>query len=89
MAGEPLKVRLIVSKIVNEDGDVVAQWCLLSNVGSDVDDVQLALWCYWRWTIESFFKRLKGAGHQLESWKQETARATLIVTNGETCVRFC
>jgi len=88
VAGEPLKVRLIVSKILNEDGDVVAQWYLLSNVSSDVDDAQLALWYYWRWTIESFFKLLKGAGHQLESWEQETARATFnrILIATQACV---
>ena len=88
VAGEPLQVRLIVSKIINEDGDVVAQWYLLSNVGSDVDDAQLALWYYWRWTIESFFKLLKGAGHQLESWEQETARATFnrILIATQACV---
>lgn len=75
IVGEPLMARLVVSRIVNEDGDVVAQWYLLSNVPEHVADAQLALWYYWRWEIESFFKLLKGAGHQLESWEQETARA--------------
>jgi hypothetical protein len=88
MAGEPLTVRLVVSQIVNEDGDVVAQWYLLGNVPDHVEDTQLALWYYWRWEIESFFKLLKSAGHQLESWEQETARATfnrlLIAT--QACV---
>lgn len=88
IAGEALAVRLVVSKITNEDGDVVAQWYLLSNLGDDIEDAQLALWYYWRWQIESFFKLLKSAGHQLESWQQETARATfnrlLIAT--QACV---
>jgi len=88
VAGEPLAVRLVVSKIVNEDGDVVAQWYLLSNLTHDVEDAHLALWYYWRWEIESFFKLLKGAGHQLESWEQETARATFnrILIATQACV---
>lgn len=76
IAGEPLAVRLVVSQITNEDGDVVAQWYLMGNLPDHVEDAQLALWYYWRWEIESFFKLLKSAGHQLESWEQETARAT-------------
>lgn len=87
-AGEPLAARLVVSKITNGDGDVVALWYLLSNLTDDVDDAQLALWYYWRWEIESFFKLLKGAGHQLESWEQETARATFnrILIATQSCV---
>lgn len=88
IAGEPLAARLVVSRILNADGDVVAQWYLLGNLPEHVEDAQLALWYYWRWEIESFFKLLKGAGHQLESWQQETARATfnrmLIAT--QACV---
>lgn len=88
IAGEPLAVRLVVSKITNGAGDVVAQWYLLSNLTDDVDDAQLALWYYWRWGIESFFKLLKSAGHQLESWEQETARATFnrILIATQACV---
>lgn len=88
VAGEPLAARLVVSRIINADGDVVAQWHLLNNLPDHVEEAQLALWYYWRWEIESFFKLLKGAGHQLESWEQETARATfnrlLIAT--QACV---
>ena len=88
IAGEPLVIRLIVSQITNEDNDVVAQWYLLSNVPEHIEDEQLALWYYWRWEIESFFKLLKGAGHQLESWEQKTARATFnrILIATQACV---
>ena len=86
--GVHLPVRLVVSRIINEDGDLVAQWYLLSNVDAHVDDAQLALWYYFRWEIETFFKLLKSAGHQLESWEQETARATFnrILIATQTCV---
>jgi len=76
VVGAALPARLIISKIMNEDGDEVARWYLLSNVPDPVDDPQIAWWYYLRWEIESFFKLLKSAGHQLESWEQETARAT-------------
>jgi Transposase DDE domain len=88
VAGEALTVRLTVSRIVNEDGDEVAQWYLLSNVPDHIEDAQLAQWYYWRWEIESFFKLLKSAGHQLESWEQETARALFnrILIATQACV---
>lgn len=35
----------------------------------------IALWYYWRWSIESYFKLLKSAGMQLESWQQTTGLA--------------
>lgn len=72
--GDSIKSRLVVSKVQNEQGDVLAWWYLLTNV----DDVSLdviALWYYWRWSIESFFKLLKSAGMQLETWQQESGKA--------------
>jgi hypothetical protein len=36
---------------------------------------QLAEWYYWRWKIETFFKLLKSAGHQVEQWQQATGAA--------------
>lgn len=54
---------------------MLAQWLLLSNVPATVDAGRLALWDYWRWRIESFFKLLKGAGQQVEHWPQESAGA--------------
>jgi hypothetical protein len=72
--GPPVPARLVVSRIVSEDGEMVAQWLLLTNV-LDVEAATIALWYYWRWSIESFFKLLKSAGHHLESWQQESALA--------------
>lgn len=42
---------------------------------SAVNSATVALWYYWRWKIESFFKLMKSAGHHLESWQQESALA--------------
>lgn len=74
-AGEALRVRLVVSRIETKQGDLAAQWYLLTNVSIAVPDEQVALWYYYRWQIESYFKLLKEAGHQLESWEQETGLA--------------
>ena len=82
--GEPLTVRVVVSEVRDEGGKVLAEWLLLSNVEERVDAGQLALWYYWRWRIESFFKLLKGAGHHVEQWQQESglavARRLLVVS---------
>jgi len=75
--GEPVNVRLIVSKIVDKTGNELAIWYLLSNVKEDVLAATLALWYYWRWSIESHFKLLKSAGMQLESWQQKTPMALM------------
>lgn len=73
--GKPLGVRLVVSRIYDLNGALLAQWCLLTNLSNQVPDEQVALWYYYRWQIESYFKLLKEAGHQLESWEQETGLA--------------
>jgi hypothetical protein len=72
--GEPVEARLVVSRILSEDGEVLAEWLLMCNI-MDMDASTLALWYYWRWQIECFFKLLKSAGHHLESWQQESAQA--------------
>jgi hypothetical protein len=77
IAGEPLSVRLIVSRIEDAHGKLIAMWYLLSNVDANVPSERVALWYYWRWRIESYFKLLKGAGQQVESWEQETGLAML------------
>lgn len=74
-AGEPLNLRLVVSRIEDQTGAVLAQWDLLTNLKESVSDEQVALWYYYRWQIESYFKLLKEAGHQLESWEQESGLA--------------
>ncbi|MEO6810504.1 MAG: hypothetical protein ABI353_15420, partial [Isosphaeraceae bacterium] len=46
------------------------------NVPTTWATAQTLAFCYdWRWRVESFFKLLKGHGHQLEQWQQETGLA--------------
>jgi hypothetical protein len=77
--GEPLQLRLLIAKlIVKETGEELRYWYLLTNVPrSDVSSAQIALWYYYRWNIESYFKLMKAGGQELEHWQQESALAIL------------
>jgi hypothetical protein len=73
--GQPLHLRLVVSEVRGPDGELLATWLLLTNVPAAVSASELALWYYWRWRVESYFKLLKSAGLHSEQWQQETASA--------------
>jgi hypothetical protein len=73
--GEPLSARLVVAQVRDSTDKLLAEWYLLSNVAEAVDGATLALWYYWRWGIESYFKLLKEAGQQVEHWEQESGPA--------------
>jgi hypothetical protein len=75
VSGKPLELRLVISRVLDAQGNVLAEWYLLTNVAGDVSAVMIADWYYWRWRIESYHKLLKAGGQQLESWQQETAEA--------------
>jgi hypothetical protein len=74
--GRPLELRYVVVQLRDELGGVLAEWKLLSNVPPAWATAEVLAFCYyWRWRIESFFKLLKGHGHQLEHWQQESGPA--------------
>jgi hypothetical protein len=74
--GPPLTLRLVVARVRDDAGNLLAEWLLLTNVpGEWADAARIALWYYWRWRIESYHKLLKSAGHQIEHWQQETGEA--------------
>ena len=75
--GEALAVRLIAVQLTDKQGNVLGRWTLLTNVAEEVSREEVAQWYYWRWSIESFFKLIKGAGYALESWLQRSAEAVL------------
>lgn len=81
--GNPLSLNLICTQVQNQQGQVLAQWFLLTN--TDIDMQQCVRFYYWRWQIESYFKLLKSSGFQMENWLQESALAffkrALIVAN--------
>jgi hypothetical protein len=86
--GRPLRLRLVVSEVRDAAGAVLAVWLLLTNLPAAVTAADVALWYYWRWRVESYFKLLKGAGMQLEHWQQETveALAKRLLVAGMACV---
>lgn len=75
IAGPPLDLRLVIAEVRDRQGTVLAIWYLLTNLPAEVDTGTVALWYYWRWSIESFFKLLKSAGMQVEQWQQTSAAA--------------
>ena len=75
ITGNPVKSRFIVEKLVNEKQEIVATWILLSNLKDDVSSEKIALWYYYRWNIESYFKLLKSSGFNLEKWQQRDSLA--------------
>jgi len=87
--GVPLALRLVVSEVRRADGVVLARWLLLTNLPAAVAAERVALWYYWRWRVETYFKLLKKAGLHLEQWRQETAAALvrrLLVAGMACCV---
>lgn len=85
--GKPLKLRFILSEVRDADGKVLSVWRLWTNV-EEVEAAEVALWYYWRWRIESFFKLLKRGGQQLEQWQQESAEAVAkrLLIVAQVCV---
>jgi len=86
--GKAVAARLIVAVVKDAQGKTVARWSLISNVSSEIDAVELTTWYYWRWTIECYFKLLKQAGHDVESWLQTTPAAILrrLLISSMACV---
>lgn len=85
--GKPLKLRFILSEVRDADGKVLSTWRLWTNV-EEVKAAEIALWYYWRWRIESFFKLLKRGGQQLEQWQQESVQAVAkrLLIVAQVCV---
>jgi hypothetical protein len=73
--GPPLDLRLVIAEVRTPTGEVLAVWYLLTNLPADIDAATVALWYYWRWSIEKYFKLLKSAGIQVETWQQTSAEA--------------
>lgn len=73
--GAALTLRLIVAEVRDDQGEVLAHWLLLTNAPPAFAPETVALWYYWRWRIESYFKLLKSAGQEVEHWQQETGPA--------------
>lgn len=86
--GKPLELRFVLSQVRDAKGKVLATWRLWTNVEEEVKTEKIALWYYWRWRIESFFKLLKRGGQHLEQWQQESAQAVAkrLLVVAQVCV---
>ena len=86
--GRPLELRLVMAQVRDKKGNVLAAWRLWTNLPTEVDAATIALWYYWRWRIESFFKLLKRAGQHVEQWQQENASriAKRLLIAAQACV---
>jgi hypothetical protein len=86
--GKALRLRLVVAEVRNAEGEVLAYWLLLTNVPALFDAATVALWYYWRWLIESYFKLMKSAGLELEHGGQTTALgiAKRLLVGSMACV---
>ena len=70
VAGLPITLRLVVSRVCDSSARTLAVWHLLTNAPAEVEAATAALWYYWRWRIETFHKLIKSAGCQVEQWQQ-------------------
>lgn len=86
--GKAIELRLVVAQVRDATGKELAQWLLWSNLGEEVKAETLALWYYWRWRIESFYKLLKRGGQHLEQWQQESVEAIAkrLLIAAQACV---
>jgi hypothetical protein len=76
--GVPIEMRLVMSRVISETGEVFTEWYLLTNLkDSSVTATEIATWYAWRWRIESYHKLLKSAGMNGEDWQQESGEAFL------------
>jgi hypothetical protein len=73
--GKPITLRLVVCRVVDAEGGLLAMWLLFTNVSELYDAATVVQWYYWRWRIESYYKLLKSAGQQVEEWEQESGEA--------------
>jgi hypothetical protein len=86
--GKPIELRYVLSQVRDHHGKVLATWRLWTNVEELVKAEEIALWYYWRWRIESYFKLLKRGGQNLEQWQQESAEAVAkrLLIVAQVCV---
>jgi hypothetical protein len=92
IAGPAIAMRLIVSEVRDSAGKVLTRWLLLTNLPAKITPLRIVQWYCWRWEIESYHKLLKRAGHFIEQWQQESARAIakrLVIASMACVIIWC
>lgn len=78
LPGASLRLRLVLSRVADDEGYLLADWYLLTKVfDAQMDASQSALWYHRQLRIESLFNLLKSLGQQLEYWQQTTGIAII------------
>ena len=76
--GPPLHLRLVVTRVVDEVGTVIAEWLLLTNIAdADANAATIGRWYASRWSIESYHKLIKSSGMNAEECQQQSGAAFL------------
>ena len=76
--GPPLHLRLVVTRVVDEVGTVIAEWLLLTNIAdADANAATIGRWYASRWSIESYHKLIKSSGMNAEERQQQSGAAFL------------
>ena len=75
MPVDPLPLRLVITRVLADDGTILTTWLLMTNLPADVPAATIACWYAWRWRIESYHKLLKSAGMNIERWEQNCGEA--------------
>jgi hypothetical protein len=86
--GEALPLRLVITWVLGEAGEILAEWFLFTNADAKFDAATIGQWYAWRWRVESYFKLLKSAGMNAEGWEQHSGEAVAkrLVIASTACV---
>ena len=64
--GNALAAQFVVTRLIDEQQNVLAQWYLLCNV-PDISPQTIATWYYWRWLVSAFLNYSNSKGYRLKS----------------------
>lgn len=90
--GEALSLRLVVTWVLSESGEVLAEWFLFTNADARFDAATIGQWYAWRWRVETYFKLLKSAGMNAERWEQHSGEAVakrLVIASTACLTVWC
>lgn len=90
--GVPLPLRLVMTWVLGVDGEILAEWFLFTNADATFDAGTVGQWYAWRWAVESYFKLLKSAGMNAESWEQHSGEAVakrLVIASTACLTVWC
>jgi hypothetical protein len=90
--GEALPLRLVITWVLGESGEILAEWFLFTNAEAPFDAATIGQWYAWRWRVETYFKLLKSAGMNAERWEQHSGEAVakrLVIASTACLTVWC